>query len=352
MLHLVDKINYGEADDVLGIKTRDTLRACGVPCECHRIWATPLTRWLLHAPFRGRYWLATVLPVKWEWHKFMRQVRAGDVVWVCGSIAPKPETSCQFERAIQAKGARYVLHLIDNLFALPEMHAAILARAQLADAIVVVTPSLQAMVKEVVPNKPVVLLEEPVDTDRLHRPFAAQEPPQIIWTGRPRNIGHVAALAPVLEATYRSHAFTLRIVCGSHRPTLALNIPWEWMPYYPEKEGSYYQASRAGIAFFEDTPYNQCKGNYKVKTMLAAGVPVITTPVGYNHVLIKPGETGFLVRTPAEWAQSLKTLLTNAALAKAMGLAARQDMLQRYSHRMLMPVWRDALNKLSPAEKP
>lgn len=350
MLHLVDKVFFGEADDVLGPKTRDTIRQCGLPCECHRIWATAITQRLLHSRLRGRFWLSSALSVHWEWRRFLHHIRAGDVVWVCGAVAPQLETSCRFEHALHARGAKYVLHLIDNMLALPAMRESTLARARLADAVIVVTPELQAAVKQSLPDKAVVLLEEPVDVDRLYRPTLGEKVPVVIWTGRPRNADHITALAPVLEKAYRSRAFTLRIVSGSQRPSLALNIPWEWLPYLPEREGDYYRTAQVGIALFEDSPYNRCKGNYKVKTMLAAGIPVITSPVGYNQVLVKHGVTGFLANSPAEWQQYLEVLLADCTLSMVMGTAARQDMIRRYSHRVQMPLWCFALNKLFPKE--
>lgn len=351
MLYLVDRISgFGGADDVVSFKTRDMLQQCGLACECQYIWKSSLTRWLLRSRLRGRFWLSAALSIQWEWRQFVQRLRPGDVVWVCGSVSPKLETHCRFERAIQSQGAKYVLQLLDNTLGIPALQPATLARIHLADAVVVVTPALQPVVQQAAPEKPVVLLEEPVDTDRLYRPAVVEKAPVVIWTGHPRNTGHVTALAPILEKAFRARAFTLRLVCGSRRPALALNIPWEWYPYWPEREGDYFQTARAGIAFFEDTPYNRCKGNYKIKTMLAAGVPVITTPVGYNHILVKPGVTGFLARTPAEWVQSLETLMANSALASSMGAAARQDMVQRYSHSVLMPVWCAALSRLFPAQ--
>jgi L-malate glycosyltransferase len=62
-----------------------------------------------------------------------------------------------------------------------------------------------------------------------------------------------------------------------------------------------------------------------VMESMAAGKPVVATPVGGNPELIEDGRTGFLV--PVGDADALaarvERLLADAALAKAMGLAAR-----------------------------
>lgn len=124
---------------------------------------------------------------------------------------------------------------------------------------------------------------------------------------------------------------------------LAFSIPWKWVPYDASKEAEYAAGAVAGLAPLENTVYNSCKGNYKVKTYMALGVPIVASLVGYNQRLIRHGETGFLVKSESEWEEALRTLIADPVLAAKIGAAARADAVKRYSYSALMPVWAEAL---------
>jgi len=66
---------------------------------------------------------------------------------------------------------------------------------------------------------------------------------------------------------------------------------------------------------------------------MAAGVPVVTTPVGGSPEAVVDGETGFLVptRSPEALARAIDTLLTDLALAVRMGQAGRRRIEARFS---------------------
>jgi len=66
---------------------------------------------------------------------------------------------------------------------------------------------------------------------------------------------------------------------------------------------------------------------------MAAGVPVVTTPVGGSPEAVVDGETGLLVptRSPDALARAIDTLLTDRALAARMGQAGRRRIEARFS---------------------
>lgn len=57
----------------------------------------------------------------------------------------------------------------------------------------------------------------------------------------------------------------------------------------------------------------------------------MASPVGVLTEIVVPGETGFLARTPSEWAEHLGTLLTDEALRRRMGARGRELVQARYS---------------------
>ena len=347
MLHI---INTGASDDVLGEMTRSNLAANGIDCAVYNILSGRLAKYLLNSNIKGKCFLCEQGPVRWEWRNISRGFQPLDVVWVVNFVSPRPDVHCRFERVIPQRGAKYFLFLLDNMLAVPYFHDAIVSRIQMAECTSGITEDLREQVVHACPEVHVELLEEPVNTERLYRPKQVMQNsmPVIIWTGQPRNLHHIMDLASILEAVYAKNNFILRLVCGQKRPCLDLHIPWEWHPYNPLREGDYYRDACAGIAYFADTPYNKSKGNYKVKTMLAAGVPVVTNPIGYNLSLVKDGQSGFLAKSETDWVNALCRLLSQGQLAAQMGQFAHADMKARYSHQVLMPIWSQRLRTLFP----
>jgi glycosyltransferase involved in cell wall biosynthesis len=66
---------------------------------------------------------------------------------------------------------------------------------------------------------------------------------------------------------------------------------------------------------------------------MAAGLPVICSAVGGMLDLVSPGRTGLLVdpADPESLAGAIRTLVDNPARAQALGAAAREEVLSRYS---------------------
>jgi len=66
---------------------------------------------------------------------------------------------------------------------------------------------------------------------------------------------------------------------------------------------------------------------------MAAGVPVVTTPVGGSPEAVVDGETGFLVptRNPGALARAIDPLLADAGLARRMGEAGRRRIVEHFS---------------------
>jgi glycosyltransferase involved in cell wall biosynthesis len=240
----------------------------------------------------------------------------------------------------------------DDWFSDPYMKQTACTRMELADLTVAVTPGLRDRILELYPNKLVIVLEEPIDVDRLDPGQAPIDPdrPSVIWSGRPRAFDKLLKLDNMLVRIYRDIPFRLRIITGSKKPDFPLSIPWEWLPYSREKEAERAAGAVAGLAPLTRTTYDSCKGNYKVKTYMALGVPPLTSPVGYNNHLIRHGQTGFLLDSEREWESALRGLLTDRSLARKVGEAARSHIVRRYSYMALMPTWAEALQDAFPGK--
>ncbi len=80
-----------------------------------------------------------------------------------------------------------------------------------------------------------------------------------------------------------------------------------------------------------ETPWELGKYAYKLLQVMAAGRPVIASPVGANRQVVRHGETGFLAESADEWAEALRALARDPALRARLGGAARLSIADGYS---------------------
>jgi glycosyltransferase involved in cell wall biosynthesis len=81
------------------------------------------------------------------------------------------------------------------------------------------------------------------------------------------------------------------------------------------------------------------KSGLKALQYMAVGLPVIATAIGANYRIIENGKTGYLVKTKAEWLTQLEALMTNPALRKNIGTAARHNVVENFSVQATAPVY-------------
>ena len=332
------------ADDVLGPKTIAGLTSAGLLSRGDELssqwWAEKL--WFSRLP--GRRVLFEYGPAFLGLCKHRLTMGDASAVWICGSASPLNE-NCWFERAILAQKKPYIFHLLDDWFSIPKMRKGAEARVAIASLIVVPTEPLKERVLDLFPGAPVLFLEEPIDVARV-RPlekFPPSDLPFFVWSGHVASLADLKEYATILEKVYAKHPFKLRIISGQNRPDLKASFPWEWFPYNPQREAELLSGATAGLAPLEDNAYARCKGGYKVKTYLSAGVPPVASPVGHHQRMIRSGVNGILATTEEEWISALSQLLADPAAAQEMGRVARADAVAQYCHDALMPVWAESL---------
>ncbi len=340
-------------EDRFSRRMEQALNSCGIPCRVRTLWPNGLTRTLLsvRGPYLHKFFFSVLAPLISRLH--LLAVRPGDVVWLAGASIPF-DTECAMEKELIRRGASYVFWLEDDWFSDDKLRPSAVKRMPLADLVIAVTPTLEKRIRLLFPDSRAITLEEPIDTDRLEpRSFPGdRHRPLVVWGGRVWNLKKLLSLDAVLKRVYRETPFDLRIITDTRKPELALSIPWEWKPYDRQKEAEYNSGAVAGLGPIENVIYNQCKGNYKIKTYMALGVPPLTSPVGYNLHLIRNGETGFLLNSEEEWESTLRMLLRNPSFAAKVGNAARAEIIKRYSYCGLMPFWAEALSREFPSQLP
>jgi glycosyltransferase involved in cell wall biosynthesis len=80
---------------------------------------------------------------------------------------------------------------------------------------------------------------------------------------------------------------------------------------------------------------------------MAAGLPVVTNPVGVHPEMVRHGETGFLASSESDWVEAIRTLAESPSLRREMGAAGRKLVQERYSVEVGARMWLNLIDGLA-----
>ena len=115
-------------------------------------------------------------------------------------------------------------------------------------------------------------------------------------------------------------------------------------PWTEDTEISRIAQFDVGVMPLHDTPWERGKCAYKLLQVMAAGKPVIASPVGANRQVVRHGINGFLAETTEEWTEALRQL-ADPALRQRMGAEARKTVEEQYSTAIVTPRLAEILSK-------
>jgi glycosyltransferase involved in cell wall biosynthesis len=97
-----------------------------------------------------------------------------------------------------------------------------------------------------------------------------------------------------------------------------------------------------GLMPLTDDLWSGGKCGLKLLQYMAAGVPVICSPVGVNKEIVRHGVNGFWATNENEWLENLGKLIKNLSLREKIGKEAIRTVKQSYS----LEVWAPKLQKI------
>lgn len=152
--------------------------------------------------------------------------------------------------------------------------------------------------------------------------------PVIGWMGSPSTGQYLDPVLPALR-NLAEQALATSAIVGARRSESVAGI--EYRDWSLEHEVKDLQGMDVGLMPLPDMPWTRGKCGYKLIQYMAAGIPVIASPVGVNTELVEHGVNGFLAETDEEWNIALRTLVQDRALRRQMGEAGRRKAVECYS---------------------
>jgi hypothetical protein len=201
--------------------------------------------------------------------------------------------------------------------------------ARRADAVTVANRALEAWAREAGCRR-VFLVPTIVDMDHYAPLPEPALPFTIGWIGTPLNVKYLASILPVLQQM--SAAGARLLVIGASDDDLALpGVTVEAVPWSYDTEARQLSRCHVGIMPLHDEGWEQHKSGFKLIQYMAAGRPVVASPVGSNNDIVVDGMTGLFARSHAEWLAALTKLHHDPDLRQRMGAAGRLRAEQLFS---------------------
>jgi glycosyltransferase involved in cell wall biosynthesis len=173
----------------------------------------------------------------------------------------------------------------------------------------------------------------------------ATETPRLVWIGSNSTLGYLQEFLPALEQAARD-VKGLRLLTIGDKTVSSKIIPVEHETWSEQTEAVALVRGDIGIA---PTPVDQWtlgKCGFKILQYMAAGLPVIASPVGANEQIVQDGTTGLLPREPAAWPAAIAHLAADSSLRASMGNAGRELAERQFSLDSAAITWTNLLSEV------
>ncbi len=184
-------------------------------------------------------------------------------------------------------------------------------------------------------NNNVTVIPTVVDMVQYKKRSGAQRdivrPIRVGWMGSGQSVN--ATLYPFIRMLARiqkriGYEF---IIISKPKPEPPAPLPWTYWEWNDADESELAAGLDIGIMPLNDDEFQRGKCGAKLLQYMAAGIPVIASPVGVNREIVRHGITGFLAKSEAEWYNALSTLIQDHDLRHRMGSEGRLHCEKNYS---------------------
>ena len=150
------------------------------------------------------------------------------------------------------------------------------------------------------------------------------------WIGGGGNLPYLESIMPALEqAASIDSRLRLRVICDRFPGSCALSLEkWAWSE---RTEAQDLAGSDIGLAPLPDEPWTRGKCGLKILQYMAAGLPVVASPVGVQADIVEDGRTGVLASSPEEWTRAVLELAADPEKRQRFGQAGRAKVERAYS---------------------
>ncbi len=193
------------------------------------------------------------------------------------------------------------------------------------------------------PDK-IVVMPTCVDADRY--PIAVHQRQgagvRLVWIGSSSTLRGLEQRADLWNRVGQAlPGLEMHIICDRFPQWSGMKVvPITWSE---ATETSYLARCDIGLAWMPDDDWSQGKCGLKVLQYQAAGLPVVTNPIGVHREMVQPDVNGYWAHSVEDWITAIKRLMDDAALRRTMGQYGKQQVESTFSTRQLVERWKSSL---------
>lgn len=194
-------------------------------------------------------------------------------------------------------------------------------------------------------DKPILIMPNLVDYTLAEKYKVQKEKGLIVlgWIGgAPLSLHNLRILIPVFEQLIKENIplkFLLVGTLGSKEVVETFSLKGITVEFIDKldwgKEGQIQKTNSrfdVGLCPLVDNESNRGRCSLKVLDYMAAGIPVIASPIGENVYFVDKDTTGFLPSTNEEWVRDIKRFVNEQGLKEKMGAASFLKLKNEYSY--------------------
>jgi len=268
-----------------------------------------------------------------------------DLIYVFMWVTPFGTTS--FERAVRRLAKRLIYDIEDNVLLEHTITARVFhpnrwiamikgpSKAKFliktADHVITSSPFLNERCLKANINRASTYISSSVDTDRFRPANRYYNENKIVigWTGTFSSKIYLDLLRGVfLELADRVN-FRLKVIGNFDYDLLGIDL--EVVRWNSQTEVEDLQTIDIGVYPLPIDDWVLGKSGLKAIQYMAFGLPIVATKVGTTPLLISDEVDGLLVESKEEWVDALERLVREPDLRRALGKAAREKAVKKYS---------------------
>ena len=163
------------------------------------------------------------------------------------------------------------------------------------------------------------------------------------WLGSAGNLPLLFSIAPALRRLAARRDIVVRVVSSESVEIPGVPVESHTHPWTPQSEVEDLATLDIGLLPLEDDPKDINRSPYKLMQYLAAGLPVVATPVAIDVTRLKSGEAFLAASSEDEWVASLERLVDDVDLRARLGNSGREAVVAHYSFKRHAPAFLDTL---------
>ena len=137
----------------------------------------------------------------------------------------------------------------------------------------------------------------------------------LVWVGQKTTSKYLIEIIPFLEkANKRFKDLRLINISNIKLESSSIeikNVTWTESGQYRE-----IKSAKVGLAPLDNSNWSKGKCAFKLLQYASAGLPIVSSNIGYNSILIKEYESGMLVSKGSDWVNNIAKLRTDVAIRK------------------------------------